>query len=337
VSSPASGLTAERFAFLTDAIWAVEALAAASKLAVLDRLASAPATADEVAADCGLNVNRIRLLLSALAGLGVIQPTGVDQYRVALPGLTRLVPRLLPDGRLAGALRGDVPDHRADTVGGSQEIYPDMVSILAGVFRAAAERAADLLAADGLRVLDVGAGAAPWSLAIAARYPNTEVVAVDLPDVIPATRAAVAEAGVDDRYRFLAGDIFEVDLEENAFDLVIVGGFCHIFDEEMNLRLLRRLAAALRSEGTLAIAEPLPNESLDGPLSVILYALGLTTRTASGGVYPFSTYVRWLHEAGLRDIERHDLSDVPPVSLITAHRTKKGLMPRADRSVAEGK
>ena len=318
MSRTAAGLTAERFAFLTEAIWAVEALAAASKLAVLDRLESSPATVEEVAVACGLDPGRSRLLLAVLAGLGVIESRGHDAYQAALPELLRLIPRLLPNGRLVEALRGNPPRHRADTVDGSQEIYPDIVSVLARAFRAAAERAADLLGGDGLRVLDVGAGAAPWTLAIAVRYPNIEVVAVDLPEVIPATRAAVAEEGLDDRYRFLAGDVFELDFGGDGFDLIVAGGFCHLFDEETNLRLLRRLASSLRPGGSLAIIEPLPDENLDGPLPVILYALGLATRTVSGGVYPFSTYVHWLHEAGLGDIERHDLSGAPPASLIIA-------------------
>lgn len=69
-----------------------------------------------------------------------------------------------------------------------------------------------------------------------------------------------------------------------------------------------------------AVLDVLPNEQLDGPRPAVLYALGLAPRTAAGRIYPFSTYVGWLREAGYEEIVRYDLSAAPPVSLITARR-----------------
>ena len=63
--------------------------------------------------------------------------------------------------------------------------------------------------------------------------------------------------------------------------------------------------------GTLAILDALPNERLDGPRPVVLYALGLLLRTSRGQVYPFSTYVGWLREIGFEAIELIDLSPTP--------------------------
>ena len=65
-----------------------------------------------------------------------------------------------------------------------------------GVIARISEAPADLLAQPGLRVLDIGAGAAPWSLAIAAREPGSTVKAVDLPAVMRSTRTAVRKAGL---------------------------------------------------------------------------------------------------------------------------------------------
>jgi len=48
--------------------------------------------------------------------------------------------------------------------------------------------------------------------------------------------------------------------------------------------------------------------------------LGLLLRTQRGRVYPFSTYSGWLHEAGYDAVERIDLGETPPLSLITARR-----------------
>jgi hypothetical protein len=59
------------------------------------------------------------------------------------------------------------------------------------------------------RILDVGAGAAPWSLAIARRNPRCRVTALDLGAVLAVTRRAVATAGQADRFDYISGDVFD--------------------------------------------------------------------------------------------------------------------------------
>lgn len=309
----------ERFDFLTQAAWAIEAVEAAQELGVLQRLEGEPVAAAELASDCGLNPRHSHLLLSALVGLGVAEASEAG-YRLTFPGLAKLLPRLLPAGRLVSVLNGAAPKYAADTPSGSQQLYPGFVRLLAGVFRTAAETAAGVLGGDDLQVLDVGAGAAPWSLAVVARHAGVHVVAVDLPGVIEVTTGAVDDAGLRGHYDFRCGDIFELDFDLETFDLVIAGGLCHLFDKETCAVLIDRLAALLRPGGTLAIIEPLPDEPLDGSLPITLYSLGLLTRTAVGGVHPFSTYAGWLRSSGLRGVKRSELSSAPPLSLITGHR-----------------
>jgi SAM-dependent methyltransferase len=166
----------------------------------------------------------------------------------------------------------------------------------------------------------VGAGAAPWSLALAGRDPACQVTAIDWPGVLVVTRRAAAAAGCASQFTFLAGDFFVLDWGQAAYDLALAGNICHLFDEAANRRLLGRLFAALRPGGRVAILDVLPNEHLDGPRPVVLYALGLLLRTTRGGIYPFSDYAGWLRDAGYESIERVDVSDAPPVSLIVACR-----------------
>lgn len=106
----------------------------------------------------------------------------------------------------------------------------------------------------------------------------------------------------------------------SAYDLAVAANLCHLFDETANRRLLRRLFDAVRPNGTVAIADALPNERLHGPRWVFLYGLGLLWRTERGQVYPFSTYVGWLRDTGYQSIERLDLAPTPPITLITGRR-----------------
>jgi ubiquinone/menaquinone biosynthesis C-methylase UbiE len=170
-------------------------------------------------------------------------------------------------------------------------------------------------------VLDIGAGAAPWSLALAAREPSSTVTAVDLPAVMRSTRTAVRQAGLEDRYEFVEGSAFDVDWGEQAtYDLALVANICHLFGENANLQLLRRVADALRPAGRVAIVDILPTERGDGPRAAVLYALGLVLRTSSGRIYPYSTFRRWLGQGGFEAPRRRDLPGPLPFTLITANR-----------------
>ena len=315
----AAELTLEQVLFLQEAVAARSALATASRLGVLARLATGPADPLTIARDCGIAERGARLLLGALAGLGLIGPASDGSFGAAhdLAGLAALVE---PWDHLDEAVRHDRGPAAADTVVGAEAVYPTVVPQLGAMFAPAAEIAANLLTAPALRVLDAGAGAAPWSLALARRDPACRITAVDLPMVLEVTRRAVAAAGCDAQFTYLAGDLFTIHLRRGSYDLAIIANVCHLFDETANRRLLRRLFRAIRPGGTLAIVDVLPNERLDGPRSAVLYALGLLLRTSRGQAYPFSTYAGWLRSTGYETVERTDLGASLPLSLITARR-----------------
>ncbi len=320
-SSPSPlGLPVEHLVFLQEAVSATAALDAADRLGVLTRLAIGPTTPAALARDCAISERGARLLLAALAGLGLVE-VGMDgMYQSAAIDLTLLSALSAPWARLTETIRDGHPATAGDSPAGAESLYPDVVPFLGALFAPAAELMADQLTVQGLRILDVGAGAAPWSLALATRDPRCQVTAVDLPAVLHATRRAVAAAGREAQFQYLDGDMFRVDWGSGDYDLILVANVCHLFDEAANCELLGRLFDALRPSGRLAILDALPNERLDGPRPVVLYALGLMLRTTRGSVYPFSTYAGWLREAGYESIERFDAPAAPPISLITARR-----------------
>ena len=310
-------LDRDRLAFLVDAVAASAAIDAAERLGVFARLAAGPATPSTLARDCAIGERGASVLLTALASLGLAQVTEPGEYRSTLPDPATLTTRF---AALEQVIRDDHPPVVVDTPDGAESFYPDVVPILGTMLASTAREAADHLTAPGLRVLDAGAGSAPWSLALAARDPACRVCAVDLPAVLPTTRRAVADAGYASQFDYLGGDLFSADWGHSAYDLAIAGNICHLFDEAANRRLLGRLFEALGPGGKLVIVDALPDESMDGPRPVALYALDLMLRTEKGRVYPFSTYDSWLHAAGYESVERVDLSAAPLLSLIIARR-----------------
>ena len=162
VRPPISPATTAAF---QDACAAAAAIHSARELGVIARLAEAPADPAAVAADCGLTRQGAAALLSALAGLDLLELDGDGRFRPAHSGLLQLVELLRPWASLQSVLRGRRRPANAATIAGAESLYPSVVSQIGALFRPSAEQAAGLLAQPGLRVLDIGAGAAPWSLA----------------------------------------------------------------------------------------------------------------------------------------------------------------------------
>lgn len=309
-------------AYLGEAVAAAAVVQTAGRLGVLARLDGAPATTAELTDACEISERGARLLLGALAGLGLAEAVGGGAWRAALPDLAGLAGTAGMWAHLAEALREDRPLLRGDTPEGAAALYPGAVSHLGAMLSAVAERAAKLLPPAG-RVLDAGAGAAPWSLAVAARDPACLVTAVDLPAVVPATRRAVRDAGRERQFRFLAGDLYDVDLGRGVYDLAIAGNLCHLFNGDANRRLLGRLYDALAPGGRLAVMDVIP-DGQPRPRWVALYELGLFLRTASGRVHPLAAYLDWLHDAGFEPPEQHHLVDQAQAVLLVARRPAGG-------------
>jgi SAM-dependent methyltransferase len=314
VARPVAGPLAS----LTEAFAAAAALQTAGRLGVLARLDGGPATATELAGACAISERGARLLLGALAGLGLAEGVEGGTWRAALPDLAGLAGTVGIWAHLDEALREDRPPVPGDTPDGAAALYPEVVGHLGAMLAGVAERAASLLP-PAAWVLDAGAGAAPWSLAVAARDPSSVITAVDVPAVVPATHRAVRDAGLQRQFRFLAGDLFRVELGRGVYDLAIAGNLCHLFDEAANRRLLGRLYGALRPGGTLAIVDVIPDGHEQArPRWVALYELGLLLRTAGGRVHPLAAYLGWLRDAGFQPPERHLLADQAQAVLLVA-------------------
>jgi 2-polyprenyl-3-methyl-5-hydroxy-6-metoxy-1,4-benzoquinol methylase len=305
---------------LVDTVSTARVLQTSAELGLIDRLATGPRDATALAAACSIDPSMTQLLLDALAGLGVTRREAEGRYELAVDGLSLLAAVDRGWSQLPDVMRtGDpvVPVHTAD---GAETFYPDIVPSLSALVAPATRRAARLLTGSGVDVLDVGAGAAPWSIPLARHSAGVRVTALDLPAVIAATRRAVDTAGLGDRFDYLAGDMFACALPAAAYDVVLLANVCHLFGAAQNTTLLRRLRPALRPGGLLAIIDVLAPAEAAAPLSVSLYSLGLRLRTPDGAVHSLAAYEGWTRGAGFGPIQLETLSSTPSLCLLAARR-----------------
>lgn len=154
----------------------------------------------------------------------------------------------------------------------------------------------------GMRVLDLGAGRAPWAVAVLEQSPGSTAVVNDLPGVIELAVSTVAERGLSDRVEFCSGDFHQIELEPKSFDIVVLGHVCRTEGDELARSLVRRAFAALKPGGQLLLADYFADH--DRKFNPFGVQMGLTmlANTRRGGMLTNDQVRGWLHEAGFQGI-----------------------------------
>jgi SAM-dependent methyltransferase len=151
------------------------------------------------------------------------------------------------------------------------------------------------------RILDIGAGAAAWSIPFARALKRARVTVADYPAVTQVTRQFAERWGVGDRFDYIEGDFREVDFGI-GYDLAILGHIIHGEGADWSKPLLKRTCAALREGGMLLIGEFVPNDQRSGPAAPLLFGLNMLLNTPAGDVFTMREYRAWLKEAGFAKV-----------------------------------
>jgi SAM-dependent methyltransferase len=152
------------------------------------------------------------------------------------------------------------------------------------------------------RVLDLGAGGAPWSLALLDEHPAATAVVNDLPGVVDVAREQVEAAGAESRCELRPGDFRGVEIESGAYDIVVLGHVCRAEGIDGAPALIRRAYDALRPEGRLLLADYFPDDDRErNPFGVLMGATMMAS-TERGFTFTHGQYQKWLREAGFRPL-----------------------------------
>ena len=157
-------------------------------------------------------------------------------------------------------------------------------------------------ALDAPRVLDLGAGGAPWAIAVLKACPGASAVINDLDGVVEVARRTTSEHGVADRCEFRPGDFHKIEIEPECFDIVVLGHVCRTEGPDGARSLIARAWDALRPEGRLLLADyfvaPEPQWS---PHSVLMGMTMMASTVHGFGITAAET-AEWLREAGFESL-----------------------------------
>jgi ubiquinone/menaquinone biosynthesis C-methylase UbiE len=313
-------------------------LEAAVQNRLFDALAAGPQTAAQVASTTGASGRGVRILLNGLVGLELLTKSG-DAYALTPESATFLVSskpsfrggmfrhtsrQILPNWmHLADAVRTGKPALAVNQEQSGAPFFREFVEDLFANNYDSAKRLADDLqivkASAPVRVLDIAAGSGVWSIALAEKSPQVQVTVVDWPEVIPVCQKITARHLVAERYRYLPGDLLQVDYG-TGFHVATLGHILHSEGAARSQALIAKVFAALAPGGTIMIAEMIANEERTGPAHALVFALNMLIHTEQGDTFTDGEMRGWLQSAGFTEVR---LLNVPgPSPLILASKPK---------------
>lgn len=290
--------------------WRTDALAAAVQLGVPDSL---PATDEELAVRCGLSSKGARRLLHALGEMGVVRRAEDGRWDTTARGefLRTDHPLSMAGAALeyAGPLRErwrslpvalreerwHPPDVFREVAADAERRVCHHRMLRSYALHDYAPLVGRLPIRPGEVVLDAGCGTGALAELIAGHWPDTRVVALDLPRVVgqmlPASRTAA-----------VGGDLWEPWPVRG--DVVVLARVLHDWDDDAAAKILERARAALRPGGRIAAVEMLRDEDTHYGGLCSLHLLAVT----GGRERTFEEFAALFARAGLR-------AEVPEISL----------------------
>lgn len=274
---------------LVSSTWIPHAIHAAASLGLPDLLADGPRRAEDLAAD-GADADPVALerLMRALVTLDILAHS--DDGGFALAPLGQLLRSDQHDslrervlltagsrsnrswneffdcvrlGQTAGKILDDIDDpfswfrERPEEQARFDAAMSEGASIMAGPI-------AEAYDFSGIgSIVDVGGGYGAVLVPVLSANPSMTGIDVDQPHCAEGARRLIVEAGLNDRYTFVAGDLFSDDVLPSGADAYLLKSVLHDWDDQRSLTLLRLVRTAIPDTGRLLVVEKVVPDLLD--------------------------------------------------------------------------
>ena len=289
-------------------------LVAALDLNIFDTLQrTGPSTVEQLSEELSLPVLHLRALLDAVVALELL-----EQVRNVYDLNDAAKRYLVSDGPATMAALVPVApgphenwSRLADTVRQGKPAYPIednpaafYVPLVEGTFTTMHRCAtrADLKirysAMPEPRVLELGAGGAPWAIAILQQNSRGTALVNDLDEVLPVARVNAAHFGLTDRINFRPGDFHTVEIENEGYDLVILGHICRTEGEDGAKHLIQRAFSALVPGGRLILSDYFCDRERKLNPHAVLMGATMMASTIRGFTFTHEEFSDWLRDVG---------------------------------------
>ena len=219
---------------------------------------------------------------------------------------------------LTAAVRKGGTAHAEGNMGPEAPIWVEFAKWMAPMSAMGSAGLAQIVNTPGqpMKVLDIAAGPGAYGIAIAKLNPKAEIYGLDWKNVLELSMEHARQAGVGDRYHGIPGSAFDVDLG-SGYDLVLLPNFLHHFDHATNVKLLKRVRAALKPGGRVATVEFVPNDDRISPPTAAAFSMMMLGSTESGDAYTFKELDAMLRDAGFGESTAQELG--PETLILTKY------------------
>jgi ubiquinone/menaquinone biosynthesis C-methylase UbiE len=303
---------------------------------VFDSLEHGPKTPEQLAEETGASARALRILMNALIGLNLLKKDRQGKYSLTdesaafllskNPGthagfFGTIAPQIISRWlQLSDIVRQGRPAVAVNQETEGTEFFSQLVENIIPMSYPPAQKLGDHLklakAKNEIRVLDLAAGSGIWGIALAQKSPRVRVTAVDWAGMIPTTKRITQKFGVGDRFSFVEGDILKVNFG-SGYDVAILGHILHSEGEDRSRQLITKTLHALKSGGTIAIAEWLVNDDRTKPLPSLMFAVQMLVNTEQGDTFSFNEIKNWLEETGFKKVRKLEAPGPSPLILAT--------------------
>jgi acetylserotonin N-methyltransferase len=306
-----------------EAQFRLPAMTAADELGVFRALGDAPLTTDALAAELGLEVHPLSILLAALASSELIEKRE-GKWRALPPARTWLHPEA--EGYWGGFLfgfreRGPLHAQLVEAMKTGKrpesfnsgapewergEMSPVAAERIASFMHShsmapARGAAAQAVFGEVSHLMDVGCGSGVYGIEIARSHPALRVTLMDLAAMAHEAGTYVERAGMADQVGTAACNMFSEDWPRGP-DAHFFANVFHDWSVETNALLARKSFEALPSGGRIFLSEILMDDDGTGPWHAAAFSLLMLLGTL-GKQYSLPEFRGILEGAGFTDVQ----------------------------------
>ncbi len=299
-------------------------LMVACELDLFDHLPSPGKSAVDLAASLGVDSRAASIFMDSLAALGLLEkkngkysnsPLAATYLVKESPGyrghILKHMARFWDSwSQLAQVIKqGKQADVGQDFLYDQEEGNRNFIWGMNDVGRDRALEVLEILDFSGVKhLLDLGGGAATYSIAFAKQYPELQSTVLDLPITLKVAQENIEINQLESRVKTRPGDFFEAELGHD-YDLVWISQILHAHSESACKQLLDKTYQALAVGGRVVIHDFLFEQDHAAPLKSTLFAVHMLVVTEGGRVYSQHEIADWLKTAGFINISWKQVSD----------------------------
>ena len=323
-------------------------LRAAIELKVFDLLEAGETQTSGLAQAAQTDLRGMRILLAALAGLGLIEESNAQVYRLTKTAKRHLVstsPYYV--GGLSQVYTADLMweafKHFKDCVISGKSLlsqsleaddhtyWQEFAQGIANTSRVTAKRMAEMIAPlvrhqPKISILDMACGNGIYGFTLTSELENASLTSIDWPTTQPVWQKTAAQFGLSQRAEFIGENLFKTTPGAKKYDVIILSQILHHFDLKSCQQLIKLASDQLNAEGQIIVLDFMLSDQLSATEEAVprLFGSQMLALTEDGECYPVNTIKKLLSEQGLQLRSAQQFKGLP-VHYVLAQNTQSVL------------